>query len=373
MLAAGALGAWGLVAVFGLLFVRLSWPHVEAAGNPEFGINYSCNYAEFLLLEDPANGGSPLADDRPGRERWCAATLGRLLQATGARHVRLSVEWDQVEPREGRFDFGLVDALLNEADTHGARVLLTVGMKGQRHPEYYIPAWLSSRVVLPADSEIDRDPALAAATLRMIDATVRHTAPSPAIDSWGADNEPYVPSNRATGWQLSRAFVQREVATIRAADPQHRPVTINHGQHFVFDRRWQDALTDSDVLSVSLYPFRNYDVLGWQTVVPILEIGPLAPNYAYQARNALQAGKAYWITEMQAEPWFEDDPRQHTPANPSPNLTPAKFQRTLAYARRTGASRVYLWGAEWWLFQADRFGDDSWLAAARAAIAPGGR
>jgi len=41
----------------------------------------------------------------------------------------------------------------------------------------------------------------------------------------------------------------------------------------------------------------------------------------------------------------------------------------VAYARRTGAERIYLWGAEWWLYQEHRFGDGQWLEAARAAAA----
>ncbi|MCK6566033.1 MAG: hypothetical protein L6Q80_14985, partial [Dehalococcoidia bacterium] len=116
----------------------------------------------------------------------------------------------------------------------------------------------------------------------MVEAAVAHFSGSAAIDAWGADNEPYVPSLRASNWSLSREFVQEEVAVIRRNDPLGRPVSINHGQHFVFDRRWRDALADADVLAQSLYPWRNYGLVGRTLVVPILEIGPLAPNYNYQ-------------------------------------------------------------------------------------------
>jgi hypothetical protein len=45
--------------------------------------------------------------------------------------------------------------------------------------------------------------------------------------------------------------------------------------------------------------------------------------------------------------------------------------RNIDYARRTGASRVYLWGAEWWLYQGEEFDDWRWLEAAKGAIARG--
>lgn len=351
-----------------VLAIRLGWANTEPAGSPEFGINFSCNQAEFLLLEEP---GRSLPDDRPGREAWCADTLGILLDGLGVRRVRLSVEWSQVEPHEGVFDFGLLDALLSEAELRGARVLLTVGVKAQRHPEFYIPSWAEQRADLAGRSALSDDPYLRERILRMIAAVVEHAARSPAVDAWGAENEPYLASHRAQGWYLARDFVAEEIRTIKANDPLGRPVSVNHGQHFVFDRRWQWAIADADVLGQSLYPFRNVNVLGLHFVVPILELGPLTPNYAYQGREAREAGGDFWITEMQAEPWTDDDLRLITPANPSRNLTPGNFRRNIDYARRTGASRVYFWGAEWWLYQRERFGDSTWWEIAREAIQRG--
>lgn len=363
----------GALAVFGLLllFVRLSWPHTEPAGTPAFGINFSCNYAEYLLLEDPTAGtGLPARDDRPGRVAWCAHTLGELLGGLGARHVRISAEWSQVEPRPGEYDWALIDALLAEADRHGTKVLLTVGIKAQRHPEYYIPGWVMERASLEYGDDVSTDAYVRERALGMIAAAVAHFGASQAVDSWGADNEPYVPSLRAENWSLGREFVRAEVETIRASDPGGRPVSINHGQHFVFDRRWQDALADADVLSQSLYPWRNYEILGRTFVIPILEIGPLAPNYNYQARLARERHQDFWITEMQAEPWVDGDIHLVSPSAPSANLTRGNFRRNLDYGRRIGASRIYLWGAEWWLYQRQRYGDSTWWDLARGAMQP---
>ncbi len=369
ILGGGAVAAWGIVAAVVFVSIERNWPRQAAPGNPAFGINFSCNYAEFLMLEEP--GGPALEDNRPGRTEWCASTFGRVLNETGARYVRLSVEWSQVEPVAGRYDFTLVDALLAEAEAHGASVLLTVGMKGQRHPEYYIPDWALAEGLPPWGAVIERDSELGRRALAMVRATVGHVAASPAIDSWGADNEPYVTSPRADRWALSREFVQAEVAAIREADPRKRPVSIGHAQIFAHDARWRGILEDGDALAVSIYPFRNVAFRGGAIIFPIMEMGPLTPNFPDHAREAAAAGDAFWITEMQAEPWAEGDIRLFTPSNPSPNLDTAKFRRSLDYARRTGASRVYLWGSEWWLFTKERQGDSRWMELGRAAITPG--
>jgi len=372
VLGTGAVAALAGLGVVVFLFARLSWPHAEPLGNPEFGINYSCAHAEYLWLEDPALGPAGYVDkDRPDRPAWCAEALGRLTQGLGATHVRISVEWSQVEPQDGVYDFRLVDALLARAGRDGTKVLLTVGVKGQRHPEFYIPDWVLARSNLRSGAVISDDPYLREQALRMIAAVVEHVAGSSAIDSWEADNEPYLPSWRAEQWRLGRDFVREEVRVIHEHDPRGRRVIVNHGQVFVTDRRWKDALADGDGLGVSLYPFRDYEILGRTFVVPISELGPITPNYAAQARAARASGRPFYITEMQAEPFLNADLRLVGPANPAPNLTPSYFRRNVDYARRSGASRVYLWGAEWWLFEREHYGDSTWWDLGRAAVTTG--
>lgn len=369
---AGAIAALALLAGQAWLFRELSWTHQEPPGDPLIGFNFGCDQAEYLLLEDPTAGPDGYVDDaRSGRAEWCAATLSRLIELTGARHVRLSVQWDEVEPRPGEFDFRALDAQLAAAGQAGATVSLSVGMKAQRHPEFYIPAWAMEGLTLPRGAVLSDDRVLRQRALRMVAEVVRHVGDSPVVDSWGAENEGYIASHRSNEWVLRREYVAEVAATIREHDPLKRPVSINHAQHFVMDRRWRHALEDGDVLGQSLYPFRNVDVLAWSFVVNIMEIGPLMPNYAHQAREARGAGKEFWVTELQAEPWTDEDARLISPRNPSANLTPGRLLRNVEYARRTGASRVYLWGAEWWLYQGEEFDDWRWLEAAKGAIARG--
>ena len=92
-------------------------------------------------------------------------------------------------------------------------------------------------------------------------------------------------------------------------------------------------------------------------------------TFAQQARTARKAGKEFWVTELQAEPWTDHDSRLITPDSPSANLSPQKLRQNVIYARKSGAERIYLWGSEWWLYQSERFGDDGWLESARESIA----
>lgn len=367
----GAVVAAALLVGTGFAANRLSWAHRAPLSDPTVGINYSCTYAEFLLLEDPTLGLGHAPDDRPGRAEWCADTLTAILRQTGARHVRLSVEWREIEPAEGVYDFATLDALLRAAEAEGAGVLLTVGLKAQRHPEYFIPGWAMDGVALPHGATVTDGPLLRARALAMVEHVVAHVADSPAIEAWGADNEPYVASARAERWRIGRDFVQEEIARIRAGDPQARPVVVNQAQEQLTDRYAEQRswiIEDADVLGISFYPFRDHRVLGIDFVVPIPELGPIHPNYAAHAREAHDAGREYWITELQGEPWAHGDVHEISPENPSRNLSPRTFERSFEYARRTGADRVYLWGAEWWLYQQERYGDRRWMETARGII-----
>lgn len=365
---AGAFASLSLLLGQFWLMSCLSWTHREPIHPALVGFNFSCDQAEYLLLEDPALGPAGyVSDERAGRPDWCAGILDELLKATGARTLRLSLQWDEIERSPGVFDFAVPDALIAAAGRNNATVNLTVGMKAQRHPEFYLPAWVQA-LGSPGDGAVVSTLGpIRAAALAFVSVAVRHYRESEVIDSWGAENEPYIASHRSDDWSLDDRYIEEAVQTIRGLDSRHRPVVVNHAQHFVMDRRWQRALSRGDILGQSMYPFRNLTLLGTEFQTDIMQLGPLMPNYAFQARESARAGKHLWITELQAEPWTDADSRLITPESPSDNLDPGRLQKNVEYAQRTNAQRIYLWGAEWWLYE-QRLGDNRWLESAREAI-----
>jgi beta-galactosidase GanA len=61
-----------------------------------------------------------------------------------ANTVETPVAWEQIEPREGQFDFSWIDALLPQARQHGVRlVLLWFGASKNTNPSY-APEWVKS-------------------------------------------------------------------------------------------------------------------------------------------------------------------------------------------------------------------------------------
>src|SRR5438093_2781471 len=118
-----------------LLLVLLSWlleagqargSEGAAALPVRLGYTYSPRQADYL--------GMPRRDTLEA-----ALTLDVSL-------VRLGAYWDELEPQPGRYDFDSLDWEMDQAAAHGQGVVLTVGMKAPRWPEYFLPAWLEARV-----------------------------------------------------------------------------------------------------------------------------------------------------------------------------------------------------------------------------------
>ncbi len=99
------------------------WYTTAQMGDPEFGINFSCKRAEHF-----------------GQD--CPGLFANVLDELGARHVRISAYWSDIEGQPGVYDFRAVDELLSIAESRGARVTVTIGMKAQRFPEFWFPTWL---------------------------------------------------------------------------------------------------------------------------------------------------------------------------------------------------------------------------------------
>src|SRR5215216_4022045 len=202
---------------------------------PTLGINFSHRHAAWLGLDPDA-------------------LFAQLLDELGARHVRLSVYWDEIAPGSQGLDFAPVRRWLDPLEARGGRALVTVGLKAQRWPEFYPPDWLLAEHPVPNGALLDDHPRVIAHLLLMLERVTAFLADYDAVDAWQVENEPFLPSMRHTvGWRISPDLLAREVAVVREADPRRRPVVINHSTQYVFDRRWRVCLDLADAYAENIY------------------------------------------------------------------------------------------------------------------------
>jgi hypothetical protein len=324
------------------LFVGPYWYRSGPEGRPELGVSFSCRQARYL------------GDN-------CTSAFAALLQDLNVRHVRLSLFWSDTEPAPGTFDFSEADSLIAMASAHGADVLLTLGIKSQRYPEVYLPAWLADESRLKEGTVLDQVPGVRDAALSYVAAAVDHFAANQAVTAWQVENEPFIKNFQTIdGWTVSPAMTRDEAALVRSRDLLRRPVVVTHSAWTVYDRAWKDALAAGDVLGENVFTKKAW-LRDWWYFFPY-QMGPFVPNLPGQASAARTAGKQLWITELQAEP---EERRSLVSLDPAEarSISPHLLRGNLDLARRSGATRVYFWGAEWWYHEHAAGRDGLWDAA----------
>jgi Beta-galactosidase len=336
---------------------------VEPAGDALLGISFRPLQAQALGL-----------DPRP--------TLAELLDYP-FRVIRLAAYWDRIEPAPGRFDPAWLDWQVDAAERAGKQIIICLGpVKAFGYPEYFVPAHrlpapLPERRLVTA---ADRQPLLDAGT-DFITRVVGRYAARRAVVAWQVEHEAVDPLGVEHSWRLAAAFVRREVAAVRAADPS-RPVLLNGflpASTLVAAAQWWrtrdqgDSLAVAqqlaDIVGIDYYPRHALAALGGRTVY--LDGG--ARWWRQRRRRQLQhqaaaGGKRLMFAEIQAEPW---EPVT-TPPSPAgraaysclPEHVINNYNRCARWARETppGAWAHLFWGAEYWILRG-RQGDPSYLRA----------
>ena len=367
--------AAGLVALPFALELRLEPPSrpltdawrslaVEPRGSTRLGISFRPRQVEALGLDAPS-------------------TLRDLLERP-FRLVRLGAYWDRVEPRPGVFDAGDLDWQVEAAERAGKQVVLCVGaLKTFGYPEFFVPDHRLARR-LPEGRLIRPSayPALLAAAKELVVRVVERYRGHESVVAWQVEHEAVDPLGREHSWRLDAAFVEQEVAAVRAADPL-RPILMNGflpaSLLVGLSQWWQTrdqgdsvalARRIADVVGVDYYPRHALLSLGRRT----LYVDGGRGLWARRARARLLAWarasseRRLMVSEGQAEPWEAVT----TPPNPlgraayscRPEDLIATYNRWMSSARSAGvALDAYLfWGAEYWLLRR-RSGDPSYLAA----------
>jgi beta-galactosidase GanA len=127
-------------AVCAAAFALLDWTAAQAATPPHLrkqggATQLIVDDQPFLLLGGELHNSSASSLDY-------LETLWPTLKAAELNTVLAPVEWDQIEPAEGRFDFSLLDGMLKQARAHDTRLVLLWFGAWKNSMSTYVPAWV---------------------------------------------------------------------------------------------------------------------------------------------------------------------------------------------------------------------------------------
>ena len=298
-----------LIVSFAAVLVFLFVGKAKEAENITWGVNFSQKQATELNSD------------------WQEVYLA-LLEDLNVKNLKIAAHWDLLEPSDQQFFFEDLDWQMNEAASHGARVLLAVGMKTPRWPECHIPSFAKEFSKEELRSQI----------LEMLSAVVLRYRDHPALFAWQVENEPLLPFGECPWRDFS--FLQNEVNLVQLLDSDHKVYTSDSGELSL----WFNVARLGDKVAVTLYQKIWSGELNTYLSLPFPAV--------FYARKAWLIeklfGKEVVVGELQAEPWVRGELKNSTFYEQEKTMTLTQFKQNIAFAKDTGLDTFYLWGAEWW-------------------------
>lgn len=269
---------------------------------------------------------------------WKKAYLS-LLDDLGVGDLRFSAYWDLTEPTDDRYNFADLDWQLEKAGERNVPVLLIVGMKLPRWPECYIPNWANELVKREQQGKL----------LEWLEVVISRYKDSETVWAWQVENEPLFRFGECP--MMDKEFLEKEVELVRNLDS--RPIVVTDSGEWGL---WLTAAGLADIPGATMYRrvwFSFPDFL--KTLFLNKWTGfyvhyPLPPRFYRAKADLVQKifGKEVIITELQAEPWgpvlLYDLPVEEQ----GKTMDLEKLEKMIEFAKKSGFSRFYLWGSEWW-------------------------
>ncbi|NMC51645.1 hypothetical protein GYA54_02885 [Candidatus Kuenenbacteria bacterium] len=322
---------------------------VLAFGSPsqEIGVTYS--YPHALWLYD-------------GDETKAKAVLEQAAQA-GIKDLRLIIHWNWCQPdSSGQFDFSSLEWQLEIMEKYGAEtVILCLGRKVPRWPEYHIPEWAKQ---LPEEEFRQK-------LIRYIEGVISHYSDDHRITHFQVENEPL--SSFGEGkefWQKrfddQQNFLAAEISIVEKYDHLCRPIIVTDPGDF---GNYNDAAENADILGVSYYGVVYNSWLGYFPNRWLYKkffrffIGNFLCGPWFQAETISQfiGGKSVWMVEGQGEPWGPKDNRSLSPEESAKSMNPEKLRQNLEAVRQAGfKGPIFLWGIEWMAWMRDKGHREMW-------------
>lgn len=318
----------------------------------DYGVTFSQKFAEELGL-DPANDGAG----------WRKLYID-ILDDLKVRDLRLVAYWDKIEPEEGKFNFEDLDWQVAEAERRGAKVVLTVGSKVPRWPECHEPKWLGAisardqnvkiksqnaereRNLSPSPLPLRRGGGEGAGfLLRYVEEIIKRYHANSAVIAWQVENEPLFPFGECGTIPIS--LLNQEIKLVKSLSD--KPIILTDSGELGF--AWPYLTIKSDVFGTTLYRYVSNERLGdinyW--FIP-------SAYFRLKAAWARLWGREYLISELQAEPWSTESLTKTPLEKQYKTMNPEIFKEVINYAERSGFSKAYLWGAEWWYWMKEKQG-----------------
>jgi len=221
-------------------------------------------------------------------------------------------------------------SLLEMCNSQKQNVVLTLGMKAPRWPEYHWPRLINQS---PNNSMTQLT------VCKLIQQTISELSQFTCISHWQVENEPLDPSG-PNNLTIPVDFFLREVVLVRSLDSSRPIIGTLWGNDLIKRGLFSTMESIVDIVGIDLYP-KQYAGKRWGK--PYYR-GPSQSDSRLETVIS-HSSKPVWITELQAEPWEEDD-RQYRSKKPG-SYPQGQREKNILWASQFPVSQILLWGVEY--------------------------
>jgi len=293
--------------------------------------------------------------------------------------VRLGAYWSEIEKKEDEYDFSELDWLISQVKQRNVQIVLTVGMKAPRWPEYFIPSWALKKSRLRFGATVSKNAYLRERTLKFIEKVVARYRDETLISHWQVENEAL---NRFGGkhWKMDKYFLAEEIELVRKLDSHHRKIILTASTYpnnflrilskiFTNAKPIMENLELCDIMGINIYPLVGHKFWNRGFYFGSRKKGRNV-YFSNIIENAQKKNKEIWVTELQAEPW-EPGHLVYKHKQKPPTGWPEDTKLILKELRSLGYNTFLLWGTEYWYYQKIKYNNPEWWEMAEEILKAG--
>ena len=283
--------------------------------NITWGVSFSQKYSEELGLD--------------WKENFLA-----ILDDLEVKNMRLIAYWDLIEKEQDNYNFQDLDWQIEQAKERNIKIILAIGKKVPRWPEYHEPYWAENQLKDDQNKKL----------LIYIEKIINRYKNNENILAWQVENEPFFPFGKSH--YADKETLRQEIELVKSLDNK-RPIIVTESGELPF---WFKPAKYGDIVGYSLYEKVWFHEIGLYLTYPM-------PPVFYN-RKAWLIDKLFHketiCIELQAEPWGPGLTYTLSAEEQNKTMNIERFKKIIEFSKNTGEDTFYLWGAEWWYWMKEK-------------------